>query len=125
MLGRAESLTANVSRTTAGLEQLDDLIQSRLDELAIPGAALSVERLDGQCLYNRSFGDFTMDRLTPIASASKWMTVGTVMALVDDGVLSLDQAVCDFVPEFREGRKREITIRQCLACTSGMTERLP
>lgn len=107
------------------LSHLTDLIQETVDRLELPGAAALVETHDGRVLYERVFGSVTMSTVMAIASASKWLTVATVMALVDDGVLSLDRPVAAFLPEFRSGRKQQITLRQCLACTSGMMERIP
>ena len=38
-----------------------------------------------------------------------------VRTLLDDGTLAgLDQPICDFYPEWRQGRKREITLRHLL-----------
>jgi CubicO group peptidase (beta-lactamase class C family) len=99
------------------------LIQAKVDELELPGAAFLVVK-DGQVLYSNTFGSFTMDTVFPIMSASKWITVGVIMSLVDDGVLSLDDPVSKYLPEFREGNKARITLRQCLSCTSGMPERI-
>jgi CubicO group peptidase (beta-lactamase class C family) len=103
--------------------EFNPLIQAKVDELELPGAAFLVVK-DGQVLYSNTFGDFTMDTVFPIMSATKWITVGVIMSLVDEGVLALDDPVSKYLPEFREGKKAEITIRQCLACTSGITWRV-
>jgi len=61
----------------------------------------------------------------PIASASKWLTAALIMTFVDEGKLSLDDPVVDYVPEFGKYFKSYITIRQCLSQTTGIeTEQL-
>jgi CubicO group peptidase (beta-lactamase class C family) len=107
----------------ATFPEFTPLIQAKVDELELPGAAFLVVK-DRELLYSNTFGDFTMETVFPIMSATKWITVGVVMSLVDDGVLSLDDPVSKYLPEFRDGKKAEITIRQCLACTSGLTWRV-
>jgi CubicO group peptidase (beta-lactamase class C family) len=100
--------------------EIAPLIQAKVDELGLPGAAFLVIR-NGEVLYSHTFGSYTLDTVIPIMSASKWVTVGVIMSLVDDGVLALDDPVSKYLREFREGKKAEITIRQCLSCTSGLT----
>lgn len=41
-------------------------------------------------------------------------------ALKDGYIKSLDQPVCDFIPEFREGYKAKITLRHLVTMTSGI-----
>ena len=53
----------------------------------------------------------------PIASASKWLTAATVMALVDEGKLSLDAPVSTWLPGIKNAEK--VTLRQSLAQTTG------
>lgn len=55
----------------------------------------------------------------PIASASKFLTAATVMALVDEGKLSLDQPVSRWLPAFAKIAD-ELTLRQLLSQTSGL-----
>jgi CubicO group peptidase (beta-lactamase class C family) len=71
-----------------------------------------------------------------LASVTKPVTAATVMTLVEDGSLALDEPVYRFVPEFApaadapnadpdvETRRREVTIRHLLAHTSGLPEDL-
>ncbi|MBK8096340.1 MAG: alpha/beta fold hydrolase [Planctomycetes bacterium] len=87
-------------------------------ELKLDGAALSV--LDGGKLVHRGVhGQMTSEFVLPIASASKWLAVATVLSLVDEGKLDLDLPVTRYLPEFDHGDLAVITLRQCLACTAG------
>lgn len=55
----------------------------------------------------------------PIASASKWVTAAVVMALVDEGNLSLDKPISTWLPDAK-GDAGSITLRHLLAQTSGL-----
>lgn len=63
-------------------------------------------------------GQIAPDTRYPIASASKWLAAATVMALVDEGRLSLDLPVSTWLPDVK-GRAGQVTLRQLLAQTSG------
>jgi len=56
----------------------------------------------------------------PIASASKWLTAALVMTFVDEGKLSLDDPVVNYIPEFGKYFKNYITLRHCLSQTTGI-----
>jgi len=54
-------------------------------------------------------------------SATKSIVALAVGRLIDQGkIRSLDQPLCDFYPEWRQGRKRRVTIRHLLNHTSGL-----
>jgi beta-lactamase class C len=71
-----------------------------------------------------------------LASVTKPVTAATVMTLVEEGLLALDESVYRFVPEFAaaadspnadpelEARRREVTVRHLLSHTSGLPEDL-
>ena len=89
-----------------------------VDKGYYPGAGLMVAK-DGRVLYERSFGDFTPDTVVLIASSGKWPAAATIMSLVDDGTLSLDDTAAKWLPAFRNDPKGAATIRQMLSHTSG------
>jgi CubicO group peptidase (beta-lactamase class C family) len=82
------------------------------------GCALVVVK-DEKVIYRKGFGSHGPDKVIPIASASKWLAGALIMSLVDDGKLSLDDQVSEYLPEFTEA-KANITIRQLFAHTSGL-----
>lgn len=82
------------------------------------GCALVVVK-DNKVIYRKGFGSHGPDKVIPIASASKWLSGAVIMSLVDDGLLSLDDQVSKYLPEFG-GDKSTITIRQLFAHTSGL-----
>ena len=64
------------------------------------GAGLTVFR--GSRELHRSLHDgLTGDQAMPIASASKWLTVATILTLVDDGTLELHAAALHVVVRVR------------------------
>ena len=70
-------------------------------------------------VYSKNWGTFTENTLQPVASASKWLSAGVIMSLVDEGKLSLNDTLGKFLPLFTKNKKGNITIRQCFSHTSG------
>jgi CubicO group peptidase (beta-lactamase class C family) len=54
-----------------------------------------------------------------IMSATKWLTAATVLAVVDEGKLSLDKPISTWLPKIT-GDAGKITLRQLLSQTSGL-----
>jgi N-acyl-D-amino-acid deacylase len=117
------------------LKSFDELMRSFVQEQKIPGAALAVAK-DGRVVYARGFGYADLethqpvqpDSLFRIASVSKPITAVAVLRLVDQGKLSLDDAVLDLLPPHeahlpagreQDPRLRDITIRHLLQHTGG------
>ncbi len=76
---------------------------------------------DGKIIYQKEIGtDFTAKTQAPIASCSKWLTAATIMTLVDEGKISLDDHVSKYIPVLDKYMKSYITIRQCLSHTTGI-----
>lgn len=94
-------------------EALDGLVR----ESGAPGVALLVYR-DGRLLYRAESGRMPTGQALPVASASKWMAAATIMTLVDDGLLELDEPIGRRLPEYR-GEAGRITLRQLLSYTAG------
>jgi CubicO group peptidase (beta-lactamase class C family) len=127
-----------LKRVERALQQIDDWIGPQ----GVNGAAaavwwngdLAAERYAGEGQPGLPISATTMFGL---ASVTKPVTAATVMSLVEDGLFAIDEPVYRFVPEFAaasemsgadptlESRRREITIRQLLAHTSGLPEDLP
>ncbi|MBU6330263.1 MAG: beta-lactamase family protein [Acidobacteria bacterium] len=104
----------------ATLAGVDAAIESRIATDGLDGAALLVVR-DGRVLRDRGYGSYNADTVVPIASASKWLTAATMMTLVDEGRISLDDRVATYLPEFTGG-SGDATIRQLLSHTSGIAQ---
>lgn len=119
----ASSTPATVAPAVAGKVTFADVDRSIGDRVAadgLPGAALLVVR-DGKVLRRQGYGGYDPQTVVPIASASKWLTAATLMTLVDEGRVSLDDPVRRYLPEFT-GVTGSATIRQLLSHTSGIPD---
>lgn len=94
------------------------MLQRMVNDLNLPGAALIFGR-DGGEVVQLSVGDISIDSVVPVASASKWITAATVMVLVDQGVLQLDQPIESYIDSLPP-RWSRVTIRQLLSHTAGV-----
>ncbi len=94
------------------------------------GSATVAIMVDGNIAYAEGFGMADREKGTPvgintifnIGSISKVHVVTAIMLLVDDGKVSLDNPVTDYLPEFRMAdlRYRKITVRMLLNHSSGL-----
>lgn len=88
---------------------------------AVPGFEIQLMQ-DGQVLYHRAFGSWTLGQVAKIDSSTKTMSGALVMSLVDsgEGGFSLDSRLADFLPSFDKPEYRDITVRQGFAHSSGL-----
>lgn len=88
--------------------------------LGLRGSGMRV-MIDGRPVYDYFRGGYDEHTIVPIASSSKTLSGAVIMALVDEGRLSLDDKVARFIPSFdKPGGYADITIRQCFSHTSGL-----
>jgi CubicO group peptidase (beta-lactamase class C family) len=74
---------------------------------------------DEKVLYQRDFGKHTDETEVYIASSGKWLASAAILAVVDEGKLSLDDPVSKWLPEFSNDPKGKATLRQLFSHTSG------
>jgi CubicO group peptidase (beta-lactamase class C family) len=94
----------------AALQRLvDGARQSHSDTLLVTRGGREIARLGN------------VDAPIELMSATKSVVALGIGQLVGDGrIESLDQPVSDFYPEWKQGRKRDITVRMLLDHTSGL-----
>lgn len=124
------------------IARIDARLQRYIDEGQVAGIVARVMR-NGQLIYERAFGwsdkesgrRMTTDAIFRIASQSKAITSAVAMMLVEEGKIGLNDPVSRFIPAFAKTtvsvRKdgvvsivpavRQITIRQLLSHTSGIS----
>lgn len=114
-------------------DRIDQVFDAALGP-RIAGAVLIVAE-HGEIVYQRAggFADrdagkvAALDTIFRLASLSKPVTATACLAMVDRGELRLDDVVTRFLPQFRprlaDGSTPDITIRQLLTHTSGLTYR--
>lgn len=105
-------------RVAASSPQLVRALEELKTGARLDGAALAVGR-QGRLLHLSTVGEFDLDRIVPIASASKWLATATILSLVDDGTFDLDAPLSRYAKAFSTPDKKDITLRQCLSCTAG------
>lgn len=94
----------------------------------VPGASLLVIR-DGEPLIRRSWGMADLEAGVPatpetnyrLASVTKQFTAASVLLLVEDGVLRLDDPVTTWLPSLPDAAKA-VTIRHLLTHTAGLVD---
>jgi len=112
---RIKPLPANVRYDFSKLDQFL--------EKAVPclGGGCAFILIQGdRVIHRNAYGSFTPEKVVPIASSSKWISGGVIMALVDAGKISLDDPASKYLPYFT-GKKAGITIRQMFSHTHGLT----
>ncbi len=70
------------------------------------------------------FGNYDETTAVPVVSAAKWLSAATILTLIDDKILSLDDPVSKYLPYFID-EKSQITLRQLLSHTSGLPDYSP
>ena len=94
------------------------------------GSATAAIMVDGKVVYAEGFGMANREKSIPvdkttlfnIGSISKVYVATAIMLLVDDGKVSLDKPVTDYLPEFKmaDDRYKKITVRMILNHVSGI-----
>jgi CubicO group peptidase (beta-lactamase class C family) len=130
------------SFSTERLARVERTIQQYVDESRLAGAVVVVLQ-DGQPVYERAVGwsdkeagrRMTTDTIFRIASQTKAITSTAILMLFEDGKLSLNDPVSQFIPSFAKTTvatrtetgvstvpaKRAITIRDLLTHTAGIS----
>lgn len=123
--GNPEALGFNVEK----LGRIEPVILQSMADKEIPGAVVLVAR-KGKVVYRKVFGirslepdreKLTFDTIFDMASVTKVMvTAGSVMILVEEGKISLEDPLSKYIPEFGNRGKQQITILQMLTHYSGL-----
>jgi CubicO group peptidase (beta-lactamase class C family) len=74
---------------------------------------------DGHSLYKRAFGVDTVATAHLLGSATKLASATTLMTLVDDGLVGLDDSIGRFLPFFPSA-EGAVTVRRLLSQTHGL-----
>ena len=106
--------------------EIDQIFQKFYEYSAFQGAVLVADQ--GAVVYQRAFGQAnrewsvpnTVDTRFDIASVSKQFTAVLILRLVDAGLLDLDHALSDYLPEYRSDVGRRVTLHHLLTHQSGI-----
>jgi len=115
--------------SAAGFSPIAPLVEAAIVRHDLPGAVVLVGRGD-TVVYRRAFGQravapaaeaMTEDTIFDLASLTKVVaTTTSVMKLMEEGRIRLNDPVATFIPEFGRYGKAGITISQLLTHTSGL-----
>jgi CubicO group peptidase (beta-lactamase class C family) len=106
------------SRCEPAFQPAADSLAQMTGELGLGGAAL-VLRHEGRVVCEVYTGGFGVTTEVPLVSAAKWLSAATILTLVDDGRLKLDEPIGKRLSYFK-GNLGAITLRQLLSLTSGL-----
>ena len=126
------------------LERVNALVQEAVDKVQTPGVVVLIVR-HGKVAYLRTFGKLSAatnepmgtDAIFRIHSMTKPITTVAALLLYEQGSFKLDDPVSRYLPEFKGLRvhtgsadetvpvKREMTIRDLMRHTSGLTYGMP
>lgn len=102
------------------LQGITTIAQQLLTAHPLQGNTCVRYEQSGQQRYEQAFGSFGLGQVVPIASATKTLSAAVLLSLVDSGVLSLDDRVGQWLPEWNTGVRAQITLRMCFTHTSGL-----
>ena len=134
-----------VGMSSERLQRLDRVLQEYADKNYVPGAIALISR-NGKIIYHKAVGlddnaaktPLKRDAIMRIASQTKAITSIGLMMLFEEGKFLLDDPISRYIPAFRNPKvldkfnekdssyttvpaRREITIRQLLTHTSGIS----
>ncbi|TFJ92470.1 serine hydrolase domain-containing protein [Lentibacillus salicampi] len=131
----------SVQMLQAPLDDIDGVIQQGVADKYMAGSVVLTAR-NGTIVKEDAYGyaarylddDFTemdnpvdmqTDTIFDLASITKVFTATSAMQLYEQGAFSLDDPVADYIPEFAQNGKADVTIRQLLTHTSGFPAWIP
>ena len=111
------------------LARIEAVVEEAIQQNLVPGAVVVVARYS-KIVYNRAFGHrvlrprpepMTIDTVFDLASLTKAVATATsIMILVEEGRLTLEDSVSLFLPAFGTRGKEDITILQLATHFSGL-----
>lgn len=102
------------------LQAISAIQQDLLVAFPFTGSTVVQVRQRGVVKFEQAAGTFDLQTVVPIASATKTLSAAVLLSLVDSGLLSLDDPVGQYLPEWSLGPKAAITLRMCFTHTSGL-----
>ena len=115
------------------LSKIESIATEMMRSKASPGCQVLVAK-DGKIAYHRSFGYYTyarkqkveLDNIYDLASVTKVAaTTLTVMKLVDDGLIDINQPLSFYLPQLRGTNKSRMTIKEIMVHKAGLKPWIP
>jgi uncharacterized protein YbbC (DUF1343 family)/CubicO group peptidase (beta-lactamase class C family) len=127
--------SGNAAVITRGADfaNIDEIMNAAIARGAIPGGVVLFGH-NGKVVYRKAYGQrsvepvkeaMTADTIFDLASLTKCIaTTTSVMKLVQEGKVRLNDPVAAYLPEFAKNGKHDITVRELLTHFSGLPEDL-
>jgi beta-N-acetylhexosaminidase len=118
----------SVGLSSDTLRRIDRVMRNAIADSVFPGGAVGILK-DGVLAHWEGYGYHDYQKLTEVrksdvydlASLTKVVATTTaIMKLVDDEELSLNDPVSKYIPEFSEGAKKKVRIKNLLLHNSGL-----
>lgn len=119
---------SSVGMDPAKLAEIGPVVEQAIADKDLPGAVVLIGH-KGKIVYRQAFGNralvpsvekMTVDTIFDLASLTKVVaTTTSIMKLVEDGKLRLNDTVGKYFPEIQDTRAKNVTIRELLTHTSG------
>jgi hypothetical protein len=120
-LAQNASSRSNVAAAKTALGGIDQIMNAAIARGAIPGGVVLVGH-DGHVVYRKAFGmrslepdkeAMTVDTIFDLASVTKCVATATsVMKLVQEGKVRLNDPVAAYLPDFANNEKKDITTQR-------------
>ena len=117
----------------ANFANVDEIMNAAVAQGTIPGGVVLIGH-NGAVVYRKAYGmrslepgreAMTVDTIFDLASLTKCIATATsVMKLVQEGKVRLNEPAATYLPEFAKNGKSDITVRELLTHFSGLTEDL-
>lgn len=109
-------------------DEVDATVRAAVDDGRVVGATVRVLHRGGE-VHRSAHGwadrearaPFALDQRVRLASITKPIVTAAVLALVERGALGLDAPVASVLPTFRPDGRDDITLRQLLTHTAGLS----
>ncbi|MFZ3576851.1 serine hydrolase [Virgibacillus sp. DJP39] len=125
----------------APLDEISSIMESMINEDVMPGAVTFVAKR-GHIVQHEAYGHAFLyedgesnpvsdpiamqkDTIFDLASLSKIFTTTAAMKLYELGYFELEDPVSDYIPEFAQNGKQDVTIKQLMTHTSGFRAWIP
>ena len=128
--GRGLAETPQPDPREKQLTGVDQVVQAAIERGEVPGAVLIVGDADG-VFYRTAYGNralkpepvpMTADTVFDMASLTKsTATAASIMLLIERGKLSLDDTIAEYIPDFGQNGKQDITVKMLLLHRGGLT----
>jgi CubicO group peptidase (beta-lactamase class C family) len=124
----SETSTTTIDVDTALGARMDAVASGALREIHAAGFSVAVFR-QGQLVLAKGYGYADLADRVPasantiyrLASVTKQFTAAAILHLAEEGELSLDDQISDYLPDYPSPGRR-ITIRELLSHTSGLSD---